>query len=64
LPAGTHDIFLQIDWCGSPTVNVTIEPDTTTILVAQPAGRFWIAFVRPRKYLALEHVDATPEMSA
>jgi hypothetical protein len=64
LPAGTHDIFVRIDWCGSPTVEVTIEPDATTILVAQPAGRFWTAFVRPRRYLALEHVDATPKTRA
>jgi hypothetical protein len=36
--AGQHAIFLKIDWCSSPTVEVDAQPSEAIRLRSEPAG--------------------------
>jgi hypothetical protein len=38
IPAGQHEIFLRIDWCRSPSVEVDAQPGQVIEMSCEPAG--------------------------
>lgn len=39
IPAGHHKIFLRIDWCRSPSMEVEAQPGQVIEMSCEPAGR-------------------------
>jgi hypothetical protein len=38
IPAGPHEIFLSIDWCRSPSLEVDAQPGQVIEMSCEPAG--------------------------
>jgi hypothetical protein len=61
---GRHEVFLQIDWCSSPVVEVDAHPREIIKMICEPGGNAFAGLqdvtARTDTYISLTRVDPAP----
>jgi len=56
--AGSHEVYLEVDWCRSPSIDIDLAPGETISLACWPKFQAWQAqqgLANPGEWIALEH---------